>query len=105
MIAPIQRACPTCESTVREGGCGGDWHEPTAYRLDLRSTQQVAAVRERYMADHPDYDPERHALAVRRIGPGVLDGEITGHADRDPQIEAIMARCCCHPDQPRGHDR
>lgn len=78
---------------------GRDYWEPGNVR-------RMIAARGRYAADHPDFDPQRHDLISEPRSDDWHDPdafEITGHRDKDPQIEAILARCCCHPDKPRGH--
>lgn len=54
-----------------------------------------------YRAEHPDVDWNTHDIGFRRVDSA---WEVIGHRPKDPRVEAMLDRCCCHPDQPRGHE-
>ena len=78
-----------------------------SYYYTPYDARQMIAVRKRYADDHPEFDPRLHEVrSVQRLDDWRAQGswEIVGHEPKDPQIEAMFAMCCCHPDKPRGHE-
>ncbi len=56
-----------------------------------------------YKAAHPDVDFRGQMIRLDRDENG---GYVAvGHEPTPPEVVAEFARCCCHPDQPRGHAR
>ncbi len=56
-----------------------------------------------YKAAHPGVDFAGQSILVERAEDGRYVA--IGHEPTPPEVEAAFARCCCHPDQPRGHAR
>lgn len=76
------------------------------YSADIRQPHTMIAAQKAYRADHPEIeaDPGQWLILWAMHDGGKT--HITGHrlkTDADHAADERLDRCCCHPDQPRGH--
>lgn len=67
--------------------------------------KQLAAVRQ-YQAEHPDVDWTTNVVYLRPTERPITaerDWIAVSHQPKDASWDELE-RCCCHPDQPRGHE-